>query len=382
MADAAFDSWKESFWPQARKAGISKQVYDEAMNGLEPDPEVIRLAGDQPEFTRALWDYLDRAVSDSRIENGREALREWTDWFDKIEADYGVSRYIVASIWGMESSYGSILDNPEIVRGTIRSLATLAYEGGKRKKFGRTQLLAALKILQEGDVAHHKMTGSWAGAMGHTQFIPTTYLAHAVDATGDGKRDIWETVPDALASTAAYLKSSGWDSGKTWGYEVTLPKGFNYALANLKTQKSLGAWEKLGIKRARGGGFPRKDDKAKLFLPAGANGPAFLVLKNFEVIKKYNNANAYALAVGHLADRMLGVQGFQQPWPREDRPLSFDEKKELQAQLNKKGFNVGAVDGRIGPKTRGAIRQYQSARGLTPDGYDSMKLLERMKEGN
>ncbi|WP_310618814.1 lytic murein transglycosylase [Flexibacterium corallicola] len=381
-AAPAFDRWVEGFWPQARSAGISRSLYTQVFKGMTPDPEILRRAENQPEFTQAVWSYLDRAVSDRRIKNGTEAEAEWSAWLDTIEKRYGVSRYTVVAIWGMESSYGHILDNPKIVRGTIRSLATLAYDGGKRKKFGRTQLIAALKILQNGDVHHSKMTGSWAGAMGHTQFIPTTYQAYAVDITGDGKRDIWNSVPDALASTAAYLKASGWETGKTWGYEVQLPSGFNYALANKKSARSLGEWETLGITRANGSAFPRKSDHAKLYLPAGSKGPAFLTLKNFDVIKRYNNSNSYALAVGHLGDRILGVSSFQASWPRNDTPLSFSERKQLQQLLSRNGYPVGKIDGRIGPGSQSAIRKYQLARGMTPDGYDSKLLLERLKREN
>lgn len=379
LADAGFNRWVESFWPEARSAGISRSLYQEVFRGMTPDPDVIRKAEDQPEFTRAIWQYLDSAVSDKRIENGQRMLDEWGDWLDHIERKFGVSRYVVVAIWGMESSYGQVLDNPSIVKPTIRSLATLAYKGGKRSRFGRTQLLAALKILQNGDVAPHDMMGSWAGAMGHTQFIPTTYLAHAVDVTGDGRRDIWNTIPDALASTAAYLKDSGWDAGKTWGYEVELPRGFDYTLGDMRSKKSLAQWTRLGIRRVNGSAFPRPGDQAVLYLPAGARGPAFLMLDNFRVIKRYNNANAYALAVGHLSDRLLGMDEFKASWPRDDRPLKSDERAEVQSLLNRGGFSAGKVDGKIGPNTKLAVMAYQKSRGMTPDGYVSLDLLRRLQ---
>ncbi|MDX5594713.1 lytic murein transglycosylase [Pseudovibrio sp. SPO723] len=378
-ADAGFDRWVQGFWPEARKAGISQNLYVDVFRGMTPDPDVIRKAEDQPEFTRAIWQYLDSAVSDKRIENGQRMLDEWGGWLDQIEARYGVSRYVVVAIWGMESSYGQVLDNPKIVKHTIRSLATLAYKGGKRSRFGRTQLIAALKILQNGDVTHGDMVGSWAGAMGHTQFIPTTYLAHAVDVTGDGRRDIWNTIPDALGSTAAYLRDSGWNTGKTWGYEVKLAPGFNYTLADMKTKRTLAQWSQLGVQRVGGRAFPRPSDQAMLYLPAGAKGPAFLMLDNFRVIKRYNNANAYALAVGHLSDRLMGFGEFSSSWPRGDRPLNLQERSEVQRLLNRGGYSVGKVDGKIGPNTKRGVMAYQKSRGMTPDGYVSLDLLSRLK---
>ena len=228
-----------------------------------------------------------------------------------MEEKWGVDRNVLIAIWGLESSYGQILDNPKIVKNVIRSLSTLAFKGGKRAEFWDRELIAALKILQNGDTTPDKMTGSWAGAMGHTQFIPTTYLAHAVDYDGDGRRNIWGSRQDALASAANYLAVSGWERGKGWGYEVKLPANFNFAHADGKSRKTLADWSKLGIQRANGGNYPRPDDSARLFLPGGAKGPAFLLLKNFDVIKRYNNADAYALAIGHLSDRLKGFGSFK-----------------------------------------------------------------------
>ncbi len=377
-ADAKFDRWVRGFWPKAKAAGISAATYKRAFSGLTPDPEVLQKASRQAEFHKAIWEYLDSAVSDTRVETGREKLREWRRWLDRIEAKYGVDRHIVVAIWGMESSYGAVLDNPGVVRNVIRSLATLAYAGGRRSRYGRQQLIAALKILQRGDIHPRGMTGSWAGAMGHTQFIPTTFDAYGVDMDGDGHRNIWSSIPDALGSTAAYLKRAGWNAGETWGYEVKLPSGFNYSLVGRRHRRSIADWERHGVKRVADRDFPRPGDKAYLLLPGGSKGPAFLMLHNFRVIKRYNNADAYALAVGHLADRLMGGYTFVQSWPRDDAPLRRSEVKTLQTVLNRRGYDTGGVDGKVGPKTRSAIIAVQKRLGWHADGYAGTKLLKRL----
>ena len=333
----------------------------------------------QPEFVRPLWDYVDSAVSEKRLENGKAKLREYSRLLDALERTYGVDRHILVAIWGMESSYGQVLDNPKIVKSVIQSLATLAYADRRRARFGRQQLIAALKILQRGDISPPGLTGSWAGAMGHTQFIPTTYNAYAVDFDGDGRRNIWTSPADALASAAHYRKKSGWVSGKTWGYEVVLPRRFDYRLADGDTTRTLGQWQKLGIRRAGGRSFPRPADRAELLLPGGANGPAFLLLRNHFVIKRYNNATSYALAIGHLADRLRGGGAFAQAWPRSERPLSKTELRELQSQLARSGYYAGRIDGKIGPMSRAAIRAYQVRAGLAADGYAGALLLNRLR---
>lgn len=378
-ADAASDRWVRDFWSRAQAAGISYEVYWNAMSGFEPDPSIIPRAENQPEFVRPIWDYLDSAVSETRITNGQAQLQQWGPLLAQLEAHYGVNRYVILAIWGMESSYGAVLDNPNVVKSTIRSLATLAYMGGSRQRYGETQLLAALRIVQRGDISVGRMTGSWAGAMGHTQFIPTTFEAYAVDWDGDGRRDIWSSPVDALASTAAYLAEMGWDEGKTWGYEVVLPAGFDYELAHNGGTQTLSDWEAAGITRANGLHFPRPADAATLWVPAGANGPAFLLLDNFRVIKRYNNADSYALAVGHLADQLQGFGPFRQAWPREERPLSESERYELQQLLANRGLYTGAIDAIVGSGTRSAIRSFQRQAGLAADGYASDRLLQHLR---
>jgi membrane-bound lytic murein transglycosylase B len=367
--------WVKEFWPTAKAAGISKGTYDAALGNFTPDPTVLEKASNQAEFTQKVWEYLDSTVTEKRINQGRELIDHHSALLKRIEARYGVDRHIVVAVWGMESSFGAALDNPTIVKGTIRSLATLAYQGGSRAKYGRQQLVAALKIVQHGDITVKGMVGSWAGAMGHTQFIPTTYAAYAVDFDGDGRRNIWTSLDDALASTANYLAKMGWQKGKTWGYEVKLPKG-----AKTKGERTLGAWQKAGIKRPSGKGFPRPGEVATVYAPAGSNGPAFLVLKNFSVIKRYNNANSYALAVGHLADRLAGYDAFQGKWPWKEQPLSDSEKAKLQELLTARGFYSGEIDGNLGSGSREAIQAYQQSIGLSDDA-GLQKILQLLEAG-
>ncbi|BCP55020.1 lytic transglycosylase [Kaistia sp. 32K] len=382
MADAAGQRWVASFWPTAQKAGISRSVYNAALGNFTPDPDVLAKAQSQAEFVKPLWEYLDGAVSAKRLENGRDMLKQYDRQLRQIEQAFGVDRSVVVAIWGMESSYGQVLTNDKIVKNTIRSLATLAYQGGSRAKYGRQQLIAALKIIQNGDVTPRGMVGSWAGAMGHTQFIPTTYQAYAVDFDGDGKRNIWTSEVDALASTANYLAKMGWRHGQTWGYEVELPAGFDWRHADSGETLSLDQWRKLGLHRVAGRPFPASNEPARLYAPAGAGGPAFLLLQNFRVIKRYNNADAYALAVGHLSDRLRGGNDFVSGWPRDARPLQASERAELQSLLGRHGYYSGAVDGKIGAGTKRAIRSYQASAGMIPDGYASTGLLQRLRSGS
>ena len=378
-AEAAqtFGQWIERFWPTARAAGIKRETYDLSFKGMTPAPKVIEAANFQPEYKKPIGEYVDRVVSDKRVTGGKQKLEENKALLDILEKRYGVDRTIIIAIWGVESNYGTQPGDMNV----IRSLATLAYYNTKAS-FARQQLITALKILQRGDISVEAMNGSWAGAMGHTQFIPTTYQAYAVDYDGDGKRNIWNDVPDALASTASYLKHSNWQAGQTWGYEVTLPKGLNPKKYSERTLKSVGEWQKLGIKRVNGEAFPRPGDKAGLFAPAGTAGPAFLVLNNFRSILRYNNATSYALGVGHLADRLKGYGPFVHPWPTDENHLSLDQRVELQRLLVAKGLLVGDTDGIIGPATLEAVKTFQRGKGMPVDGFPSRTILEMLrKEG-
>ncbi len=375
FADPGFDRFVRDFWPQAKAAGISSQTYNHVFTGMKPDDDTLRLMNKQSEFVKPIWEYLESAVSDDRVERGRALLTEYDTVLRNIEARYGVDREAVLAIWGMETNYGSFMGRHNV----INALATLAYAAPRRKKFWRKELITALGVVQAGHVRFEDMEGSWAGAMGHTQFMPSSWKAYAADYNGDGRRDIWTSIPDALASTAYYLKKHGWQTGKTWGYEVKLPAGFDFRLADDKTTLTVGEWSKRGVGRVNGRNFPRPSDRAILVMPAGASGPAFLMLRNFYVIKRYNHSTAYALGVGHLADRIIGGGPLASDWSREYLPLSRKETTELQQELNRRGFSVGAADGKVGPATRRAIRAYQKSRGIIPDGYPSVVLLARIK---
>ncbi|NNK77512.1 MAG: lytic murein transglycosylase [Litoreibacter sp.] len=372
--NARFQAWIGAFRSRALSRGITSRTYDRAFQGVRYAPDVIEKDRNQSEFTKTLWEYLDSAASETRVSNGKEALRTHRRTLNKIEARYGVEKEVIAAVWGLESAYGTYRGN----RDLIGSLATLAFDG-RRGRFFEQQLIAALKIIQAGDVDPRSMTGSWAGAMGHTQFIPTSYLAYAVDFTGDGKRDIWSDDPtDALASTAAYLAKFGWVKGQPWGVEVRLPSGFDYTLANRKIQKSPRSWGGLGVVGMNGAPV-RNYGPASILVPAGAQGAAFMVFKNFEVIERYNTADAYVIGVGHLSDRLKGGPKIQGGWPRGDRALKFGERKELQRRLTAAGFDTKGVDGKIGPLTIEAIRRYQKKYGLIPDGYASLNILRRLR---
>lgn len=377
FADAGFRQWVQSFRATAISSGVSANTFDRAFRGVtDIDPEVLEKARYQPEFTAPVWDYFDNRVHEQSIAVGRQMAREWKPWLDRIEKAYGVDRHILLAIWSMESNYGEILKNDKVMRNVVRSLATLAYADQKRAKFARTQLIAALKILQTGDIDESHLTGSWAGAMGHTQFIPTSYQAYAVDADGNGKRDIWNSVPDALATAANLLRKNGWQTGKTWGYEVALPSG-KLPGGSLTLSK----WESLGLRRASGKPFKNGGDKAELKVPDGRTGPAFLATKNFFVLKAYNNADKYALAVGLLADEIAGYGGLVRDWNRPFTKLSFAEKQELQKRLSAHGYYDGKFDGKIGDGSRKAIKAFQAQAGLTQDGHPSMEVLSRLRGG-
>ncbi|SMP07262.1 lytic murein transglycosylase [Shimia sagamensis] len=366
--------WIKRYKSRALKAGISAAVLDQAFRGVQYNAAIIKKDRNQNEFTKTIWDYLDSAASDARIRNGKAALSKHNATLQKIEKRYGVDKEVVVAIWGLESAYGTFKGSTPV----IEALATLAYDG-RRGDFFEEQLTAALSIVQSGDVSPQNMTGSWAGAMGHTQFMPTSYLSHAVDFTGDGKRDIWSGDPtDALASTAAYLKHFGWKKNQPWGVEIKLPKGFDYASANRENLKNPSEWARLGIKDMRGRPVPNHGP-ASILLPAGAQGAAFMIFKNFDVIEHYNTADAYVIGVGHLADRIQGGPAIQGNWPRGDRALTYKERIELQKRLTKAGFDTQKIDGKIGPLTIASVRGYQRSKGMIPDGYASLTLLKSLR---
>lgn len=371
---AEFDRWVTGFRSRAQAQGIRPAVLDRAFAGIGYDPSVIERDRNQSEFKRAIWDYLDSAASPIRVANGQAALQRYGRTLQAIEDRFGVEKEVVTAIWGMESTYGERRGTMDV----IQSLATLAHDG-RRGAFFEKQLIGALQIIQAGDVDPRSMTGSWAGAMGHTQFIPTSYLAYAVDFTGDGKRDIWSDDPtDALASTAAYLKRFGWTKGQPWGVEVRLPAGFNPNLAKRDLKRSPAEWAAMGVTDMQGRAVPNHG-QAAILLPAGTAGAAFMIFDNFGVIARYNNAEAYVIGVGHLSDRIMGGPEIQTAWPRGYAPLSFDERMEMQQRLQDRGFGVEKIDGIIGPQTTEAIRAFQRSVGVEPDGFPSQDVLALLK---
>jgi lytic murein transglycosylase len=366
----SFSQWRDAFRRYAKDQGISEATLREAFDQVRYRERIIELDRYQPEFVRPIWEYLDTAVSSTRINNGQDRLAEHRRTAEQMEQRYGVPAEIIVAIWGIESNYGSNFGD----FSTLEALATLAFDG-RRQQFAREELLAALRIIQQGDIAAEQMRGSWAGAMGHTQFIPTSFEAYAVDGDGDNRRDIWQSIPDVMASTANYLDRAGWQPGQPWGVEVNLPADYDYAQTGRRDSQ---AWAEQGVE-AVSGELPRFDS-ADVIVPAGADGPAFLVGPNFRAILRYNNATSYALAVATLSDAIAGRDGIQQGWPREEAPLTRDDVQALQRYLNQAGYDVGGADGIMGPNTRQGLRAFQRAEGLTPDGFATQSLLERLRQ--
>lgn len=366
---ASFQQWLQNFRRHAASEGISEATLRNALDNVRYRERVIELDRFQPEFVRPIWEYLDTAVSSTRIDNGREKLADHRDTAMEMQQRFGVPAEIIVAIWGIESNYGSNFGD----FSTLEALATLAYDG-RRRDFARGELMAALRIIDQGDIAADQMKGSWAGAMGHTQFIPSSFEAYAVDGDGNGQRDIWGSIPDVMASTANYLARAGWQTGQPWGAEVRLPEGFDYA----QTERlSSAEWRQQGV-RAIQGELPNFDSAA-IVIPAGANGPAFLVGPNFRAILRYNNATSYALAVAKLGDAIAGRGGIQQSWPRDQATLTRDDVQELQRRLNQVGYSVGGADGVMGPNTQQGLRNFQRDQGLIPDGFATQELLEQLR---
>ena len=376
-ADPVFDRFISEVRKEAAAQGISERHLVN-LDRLTPEPEITRLASSQPEYVKPIWAYLDHLITPNRLKLGRENLSAYRAYLDKLEAQYGVPKAIIVAIWGVETNYGSNKGSFHV----LQALATLGYEG-RRAKFGRQQLLAALQILESGDVTINNFYGSWAGAMGHTQFIPTTYLAYAADGTGDGKRDVWTSPQDALASTANYLNVSGWQRAMPWGFEVVLPENFDYGVTGLAQRASPERWRARQVRPARGTQTLADSlGEMSLFLPSGHRGPAFLVTQNFRALLRYNTAPAYALAVGRLSERFAATVPLVGDWPTGDRPLKPPEIFTLQRFLRKAGYLVGDIDGVAGRKTISAIRDYQRAAGLIADGYPTPGLLTHLRQKN
>ena len=373
-AAANFHQCLERMWPLAARRHISRATFTRYTSSLTPDLQTMDLLDNQPEFTKSVWDYLDTLVTDERIAKGRELLQKYRASFDAAELAYGVDRHIITAIWGVESNYGTQGGD----RPVIRSTATLACIG-RRQAYFRDEFLAALEILEHNDIRPDRLVGSWAGAFGPTQFMPTAFKRYAVDFDHDGRRNVVDSVPDLIASTANNLRKDGWTPGQTWGYEVVVPATLNFMLADRHRALPMNEWQSLGIRRPHGLAFPRPGDQAFLLMPAGVQGPGFLMLHNFRVIMRYNPAEAYALAIGHLADRLRGGGPFAQAWPRYERVLSRDERLELQELLARRGYDVGEPDGHLGAKTTAAIREFQAKNGKIPDGFASGAILDQLR---
>ncbi len=370
-ADTEFSDFIAALWPDAKNHGVSRATFDDAFAQVSPDKAIIALTRKQAEFVKPVFSYLDGAITNGRISKGKALSEEWSQTLDRIQARFGVDWPIVVGVWGMESNFGA---NPGNI-DTIRALATLAY-ARYRGDFFRSELLIALKILEHGDIDRSAMRGSWAGAMGQTQFMPSSFEKYAFDFNGLGRRDIWKSTPDALASTANYLKEHGWINGEAWGYEVILPDKFDFADI---TDKPFSYWSRKGFALATGEALPTSGT-ASLLLPMGRFGAVFLVTPNFQVIKSYNNSTSYALAVALLGDRISGEGPLKKSWPRKMRLLNRAQSLEMQRALVKMGYKIGELDGKVGDKAKEALREYQKRAGLVPDGFPTLQLLQRMRK--
>lgn len=368
---ATFAAFVQSLWPQASSAGVSRATFDRAFSGVQPNPRVIELSQRQPEFRKTLGDYVDLRTSNKRVTNGRAAFSEHRSTFAAVESRFGVPAETVCSIWGNETAYGTFRGDHYV----IQAMATLAH-AGRRSAFFQSELIAALRILQAGDIQPQAMMGSWAGAMGYVQFMPSSFLRFAIDFTGDGRRDIWNSVPDAMGSAANYLRRNGWTPGVPWGFEVHAPG----LPGNRASRQSISGWAANGVTRV-GGGPMTGGAPASLWKPAGEGGPHLLLTSNFNVIKRYNNADSYALAVGHLGDRIKGAGRFSKPWPPGEGGLVHAEREEIQRRLNQLGFDLGDPDGILGDKSKAAVRQMQGRFGMPATGEADRAFLERLRRG-
>ena len=372
--EAAFASCLAGLRADAQAKGVSGATYDTHTAALAPDMAVIDFLDAQPEFVTPIWDYLAALVDDERVADGRAMLAEWAPVLARVEAEYGVDAATVVAVWGVESNYGRNFGS----RPLLTSLSTLSCFG-RRQSFFRGEFFTTLRIIQEGHVAPDRLTGSWAGAFGHTQFMPSTFMRLAVDFDGDGRRDLVDSVPDALASTANFLKRAGWRSDLPWGFEVSLPQGMDVSGAGRRNKQPISAWAARGVRRIDGAPMPAAATPAGLLLPAGKDGPAFLVTRNFDAVYSYNAAESYGLAIAHLSDRLRGGAPFATPWPTDDPGLSRAERRELQQLLIARGHDIGEADGMIGARTREALKLEQAALGLAADGRAGQRVLQALR---
>jgi len=366
--EQSFTAFVAELWPDAQAKGVTRTTFDLAMRGVSPDQRVIAATKRQPEYGKPVGDYINSAASLGRIARGQAKAKQWAKTFDVVEKKFGVERWVLVALWGMETDYGAEKDRWDV----FHSLATLAYMK-YRDPYFRNELIVAMRIMQDQHFPREQMVSSWAGAMGQTQFMPTNVVDYAIDFSGDGKSDIWSNVPDVLASTGNYLHKGHWKYGLPWGFEVIVPNGFDY----MKSRASFDEWKKLGVHRADGKAFPSMGSGI-LFFPAGAKGPGFVVTENYDVLKEYNNSDAYAIAVGHLADRMNGGAPFKTAWPADDHPLSRDARIALQKKLAELGYKVNDFEGHVDFDLRDNIRAEQKKFGMQIDGNPTPAFLEHL----
>jgi membrane-bound lytic murein transglycosylase B len=369
-----FRAFVEALWPDAQARQLSRETFDAAFAQVRFDPAVVAHTNAQPEFSKPIWQYLTAAVTPARIASAKRMAREYSSWLAKAQEAYGVDRSTILGIWGLETDFGGFVGSDNVIQA-LSSLAFVHFRGD----YFRDELLDALVILQNGDISPREMKGSWAGAMGQTQFMPSSFLAYAVDFDGAGQRNIWTDVPDAIGSTGNYLKKHGWIVGQPWGFEVVLPRKFAVTIADQTKSSPLAAWLARGVRRVGGRAFPH-EGAAVLSLPAGLKGPAFLLTHNFDVIKSYNNSTSYAFAVALLGDHAYGGGAIVGRWPVRDHQLNETQVRELQSRLQSLGYAVGEVDGRLGESVRAAVRGWQEQSGVAPDGYVTAELLRRIQK--
>ncbi|HRM15151.1 MAG TPA: lytic murein transglycosylase [Acinetobacter parvus] len=379
MSTSSFQGCLANLRSQAIASGVSGSTYDRYTQNLSPDYSVIDKLNYQPEFSTPIWDYLSGLVDNERVQAGQHKLAQHRVVLNRVEQTYGVPAETVVAVWGVESNYGDISGKYPL----LQALGTLSCEG-RRQSYFRGEFFATMRILQRGDLTQDQLYGSWAGAFGHTQFMPSTYERLAVDFDGDGRRDLVSSTTDALASTANFLKRAGWQTGMPWGFEVKIPQGVSIAGESRRNKRSLNSWIAQGVTRADGTALIQGNlsgsTPAGLITPAGANGPAFLVFKNFDAIYSYNAAESYGLAIAHLSDRLQGGSTFRTAWPTDDAGTSRAERREIQQFLIQRGYDIGAVDGLIGDKSRQAIQQEQTRLGLKPTGRAGQQILRAFRQ--